>query len=108
MVADRVQVLLNATAIGLGIVIVLELCLPLTDKRLVQASDACVHVGNVTETAVLLTHIQVPPRWLPDVAGGYGGPNFLYYGWLGFVPAALLTIWGVGCDAGRESPSQLA
>lgn len=68
---------------------------PLYERGLAPGNDVPLHVGNITESAVLLAHQWPPWSWLPDIAGGYGGPNFCYYGHLSFVPPAWLVNLGV-------------
>jgi hypothetical protein len=53
------------------------------------------HIGNVVESAFLLQHRLPPWDWLPDVADGYGGPNYLYYNHLGFFVPACFVLAGL-------------
>jgi len=57
-------------------------------------SDSCIHVGNVIETEYLLSEFPMSD-WLPDISGGYGGPNYIYYGSLGFILPAILLKMGI-------------
>ncbi len=80
---------------GLLVVLVfLSLFLPLVrDSGLAGGQDTLVHVGNVVECSYLLSEQLPPLNWLPDIAGGRGGPNFIYYGSVGFlVPASLVRL----------------
>jgi hypothetical protein len=69
------------------------LTLPLTARGIPLGVDGKLHVGNTVVCAELLTHKWPPWSWIPYVAGGYGGPNFLYYGYGSFVlPAWLINL----------------
>ncbi|MBI4601053.1 MAG: hypothetical protein HY721_03745 [Planctomycetes bacterium] len=57
----------------------------LSHSGLAPGNDTALHVGNVVEAAHLLEHRWPPWDWLPDIAGGRGGPNYLFYGSAGFV-----------------------
>ncbi len=81
-----------ALAILAGLFASALLLSPLLDRdRLPRGADFVLHVGNVVESARLLSMKAPPWDWLPDIAGGYGGPNYLYYGYQAFIlPAALV------------------
>jgi len=71
------------------------LLLPLVQGNgLAKGQDVFLHVGNVVECAYLLREGRLPILdWLPDIAGGRGGPNTIYYGTLGFFgPACLVNL----------------
>jgi uncharacterized membrane protein len=82
-------------AVSLGLVLLTLPFLPLFDIGLPAGMDTPLHVGNVVESARLLRDGVPPWTWLPDVAGGLGGPNYLYYGHLGFLLPAALTDLGL-------------
>jgi hypothetical protein len=65
------------------------------NSGLAAGNDTVVHVGNVVECAYLLGQKLPPFDWVPDVAGGRGGPNYVYYGSLGFLPPAFLVRLGL-------------
>jgi hypothetical protein len=71
------------------------LFLPLKESGLAIGSDALMHVGNVVESAYLSEYKCPPWDWLPDICGGYGGPNYIYYGSFAFVVPAYLTRIGL-------------
>ncbi len=71
----------------------ISLISPLFYPGLAMGSDVLMHTGNIVIVANLLSHKLPPWNWIPDIAGGYGGPNFLYYGYAGFlIPAILLNL----------------
>ncbi len=49
-------------------------------KGLAQGHDTNLHVSNLVECSFILRSHLPPLDWLPDIAGGRGGPNFMYYG----------------------------
>lgn len=86
------RILLVAYVVFGVLVPVLE---PLGDPGLAVGSDAVLHVGGVVEAAYLLKH-QLPPwDWMPDISGGHGGPNPIYYNAIGFIFPALLVNSGI-------------
>ncbi len=89
--------LLPLAAALIGILALLVLFVPLLrDAGLAKGNDTLLHVGNVVECAYILTDRLPPLDWLPDIAGGRGGPNFIYYGSLGFLGPAILVNLGLG------------
>ncbi len=79
----------------LAVISAATLLLPLIQSDgLAQGQDVVLHVGNVVECAYLLREGRLPVLdWLPDIAGGRGGPNTIYYGTLGFIgPACLVNL----------------
>jgi len=81
----------KAAAVLLAISSLGVLLSPVREGGLRGTADTMVHVGNVVESSYLLEHKLPPWDWLPDIGGGYGGPNYLYYGSLSFLaPAALV------------------
>ena len=82
---------------SLAIVSAATLLLPLVLwDGLAKGSDVLLHTGNVVECAYLLREGRLPVLdWLPDIAGGRGGPNYIYYGTVGFIGPALLVNLGL-------------
>jgi hypothetical protein len=82
--------------LALSLAAAARLLLPLaTDPGLAPGADTPLHVGNVVEAAYLLESRWPPWDWLPDVAGGHGGPNYVYYGSGAFVLPAFLVKLGL-------------
>jgi hypothetical protein len=73
------------------------LLLPLVlNDGLATGKDVLLHVGNVAECAYMLGEGRLPPfDWLPDIAGGRGGPNYRYYGSLGFLGPSCFVVLGM-------------
>jgi hypothetical protein len=69
------------------------LFLPLLEEGLDFGMDVSLHLGNAVEAARLLEEKLPPWDWTPDVAGGHGGPNYIFYGHLAFLlPGALIRL----------------
>jgi len=82
---------LRALAIVSTLLASLTIFAPLTRAPgLATGKDTLLHVGNVVECSYLLAETLPPLDWLPDVAGGRGGPNYIYYGSIGFLGPAFL------------------
>jgi len=78
------------------------------DRGLAIGFDTYLHVGNVVECAYLLGERFPPFDWVPDVAGGRGGPHYIYYGSVGFLgPAVLVRLGFDPVDAIRLSTAVL-
>ena len=73
--------------------LVLSATLPLS--RAPWGQDGPIHSGNVALVAEALRAGEWAPRWLPEVHGGLGGPNFRYYASAAYAPAALCALGGL-------------
>ena len=73
--------------------LVLSATLPLS--RAPWGQDGPIHSGNVALVAEALRAGEWAPRWVPEVHGGLGGPNFRYYASAAYAPAALCALGGL-------------
>ncbi len=54
--------------------------------------DGPIHVANILSLERALREGEPLPRWVDGYNGGYGGPNFKYYSFFAYYPAALLKL----------------
>ena len=68
---------------------------PFFQSTLPRSADGLLHLYRVVALAAALQQGAIFPRWLPDLAFGYGFPLFVYYAPLAYYLTTLLHLLGV-------------
>jgi hypothetical protein len=74
---------------GLRAAAVLFSVWPLLGNRLATGHFAEFHVLRTILVGDLWRTGHLVPRWVPELAGGFGSPLFIYYGWLPYAVAGV-------------------
>lgn len=69
---------------------------PLLDPRFFQSHDGFEHAYRALAMATAVRQGVVLPRWVPELALGFGYPLFAVYSPLSYYPPALLSLAGLG------------
>jgi hypothetical protein len=67
---------------------------PLAGPGMVATHDGLLHVQRLISLDIALHQGALLPRWLPDLAYGYGQPLLLYYAPLAYLPALTMRLLG--------------
>jgi hypothetical protein len=67
---------------------------PLAGGGMVSTHDGMLHIQRLIALEAALRDGALMPRWLPDLAYGYGTPVFLYYAPLAYMPALVIRLVG--------------
>lgn len=81
---------------------------PLFQSGLVSTHDGLIHVQRLIALDEAMRKGVLLPRWLPDLAYGYGEPVFLYYAPLAYLPALAARALGAGYVGSVEASGALA
>lgn len=82
--------------------------LPLAPPGMVATHDGLLHIQRLIALDDAARQGVLFPRWLPDLAYGYGEPVFLYYAPLAYLPALVARMLGLGFVGSVEAASSLA
>ena len=74
----------------IGVVLSIPALSPLFQPNIPQTADGLLHFYRVVALSDAIQHGQLYPRWLPDLAFGYGQPLFIFYAplayYIGLIP----------------------
>jgi len=82
--------------------------LPLAGPGVVSTHDGLIHLQRLIALDGALRDGVLLPRWLPDLAYGYGEPVFLYYAPLAYLPALAVRLLGFTYVSSFEIASGLS
>lgn len=73
--------------------------LPLLDPRFYRSHDGFEHAFRILSIESAVRRGDLLPRWVPELAGGFGYPIFAVYGPLGYYVPTALTLAGLSVFA---------
>lgn len=98
----------EAPTIGVALLAMVPALLPLLSAGLPATHDGLLHVQRIIALDAALREGSLLPRWLPDLAYGYGQPLLLYYAPLSYVPSLAARALGAGYAVSLEISAGLA